>query len=228
MDDEDSKSEIVHDNQSQASDCSLIKATKRLSRKNDTQKEPPAKQIKIDQSRKRQSILDPGYDNFQGLYYVKKILSNIFPHLSYHLLNRYNQQLQDRQGEKSAETFYTSFEFNEATDATVSALEEEAKVCPQTMETMVKEITNEELDKRISSAKNSNGGRKILLSPPKINGTSPSAPTPLTSNKRPNDLISTMNNNKKRRIQESEKRELRSRVKETQDELRKESVPSRK
>ena len=43
MDDEDSKSEIVHDNQSQASDCSLIKAAKRLSRKNDTQKEPPAK-----------------------------------------------------------------------------------------------------------------------------------------------------------------------------------------
>ena len=92
-----------------------------------------------------------------------------------------------KQGEKLAETFYSNFEYNQATEATAAALESEEKVNPGTLGEMVTEIAEGVFDKKIKStmlipSKNFQGGLKSMSRPFQTGTTQDQPQTPRTSN----------------------------------------------
>ena len=163
-----------------------------------------------------------GFDNLRGIYYVKDQLSRILPKLTYKIHNSYQQKLEQKRGEKLAQAFYTSFSINEATDATAAALEREPKVCPESMETLISNISNEIVDKKLKELnfpKNFRGGQQNHLSQPQKNGT-----------KRKSTTILEQAAEKMRRLHKTERRSSRKliylqkekeREKEVQDECQK-------
>ena len=126
------------------------------------------------------TLLTDGYDNLQGVFYVKQHLSCLLPHLTYKLQNKYTDQLQLKNTSKLAEVIFNNLQTNEATDAVASALDEEEKLPPKVLESAIKEIVKEELSK-LTFAKNFNGGPKSQRSPPKPHGPKTTFKTPPSS-----------------------------------------------
>ena len=143
--------ENLDHHQASDDDSSIIAISKILQKRKNTNKANHSTNL-IDMGDSH----EVGYDNLQGIFYIKQQLSKILPPLTYKLLNRHNQQLTAKRGTKVAESFFANFETNEATEATVAALESEDKVCPKTMENLIKEITSELLDKKLIAINNHN------------------------------------------------------------------------
>ena len=177
-----------------------------------------------------------GFDNLQGVYYVKHQLKNILPHLTYKLLHSYNKKMDLKRGEKLAETFYSNFEYNQATEATAAALELEEKANPETLGEMVTEIAEDVFNKKVkltvipSLAKNFQGGQKSMSQPCQIGATQDQIRTPRVANshKRKRSTATNSGNTrlKIRKLGNQEKRELKENVRDFQDELKQEEKPS--
>jgi len=147
---------------------------------------------------------------------VKQHLSALLPYFTYKLQECHSQRLHAKETVKLAEVMFQNLKRNEATDAVAAALEEEPKQTPETLESTIKEIVSEEIKNR--SSKNLSGGLKTQTSLPKPNG-SHTASTPVMTNKKLN-TVSSLNKNKRKKVEQDERRNLRQKTRELQDELR--------
>ena len=100
---------------------------------------------------------------------MKQHLSALLPYFTYKLQNSYSQRIHAKETVKLAEVMFQNLKRNEATDAVATALEEEPKQTPETLESTIKEIVSEEI-KNLSS-KNLLGGLKTQMSLPKQIGS---------------------------------------------------------
>jgi len=199
------------DDTSVSSECSLMDNAMKVDEyKKKIDNENKNKSI----SKQAQDVLTklhtPGFDNIQGIYYVKDHLSKLLPRLTYRLQQSHTQKVKYRQTDKKAEAVFNNWGISEATDAVANALDKEKTVAPEAMGGLIKEIVSEELNQRAKQSKNCSGGHKTPLSPPKPTGTSNSSQTPIISNKKRNTTMASMNQIKRAKIESNEIRSLKN------------------
>jgi len=85
-----------------------------------------------------------------------KYSSKLLPYLTYHIQQGYTQNRGLCQTNKIAHAYFTIFRTCKAIDVLDNALESEETVSQKATEGFVKEIINEELERRISKSEQNN------------------------------------------------------------------------